>query len=154
MFVTNNLNELKDFSHETRWDYIFDILNSHIERKFRTLSIKVNELLGLIKNKKILIRNANDIFEGPNSEYEICNFFNCSDLFVFKINSDSDIDFEYPEKIYTPSYRSSELKFANETISISIEDIITAFNFGVNSIDDIFDIKKEFKDMNNWINSL
>ena len=65
-----------------------------------------------------------------------------------------EIFFQYPEKIYTPSYRALELKIANETISISIDDIITAFNFGVNSIDDIFDIKKEFKDMNNWINSL
>lgn len=129
--------------------------SSYFDKKtissFENLHKEISNLISQIKCNEVYIRNP-EIFrdEGPNYDYEICRYFGLEDKFEFVVK---EID-DYAGPIYQKNKDSIELKFLNTTIQIDLDDVYNAFIYGLNTVEDITQIKSKYGSFQHWIENL
>ena len=84
-----------------------------------------------LKNKKIFIRNPEIVKDNINPDYMLCRYYKVEDKFKFKKEKD-----DYEEYYILVK---SEIIYKDAIISIS--DLYSAFELGLDSIDDIYNVK-------------
>lgn len=128
--------------------------SSYFDKKtvleFQALYDEVSDLLIKIKNNEKYIRNP-DVFDGPNALYNMCCFLKVEKQFEFTINSYSNNPFE---EEYINLKESIKKEFSKSIYEINLNDIKSAFIYGLNDINDIWHIKAKYMSFENWIENL
>ena len=132
-----------------------EVSTSYFDKKtislFKNLHKELSDLISQIKRNEVYIRNP-DIYkdEGPNCEYEMCRCFELDNQFEFAIKEIDDV----AGPIYQKRKDSIEREFLDTTIQIDLDDVFNAFIYGLNSVEDICQIKSKYGSFQNWIENL
>ena len=127
--------------------------SSYFDKKtissFENLHKVLSSLILNIKQNDIYIRNP-DIYEGPNLYYDMCKYYGLEKQFDFIVEEDKDC----PEPVYQNNKNSIEIEFLGITTQIDLDDVYNAFIYGLNSVEDICQIKSKYGSFQNWIENL
>ena len=160
-----SINEIKEYCEKLPNNF-FDVRYSYISY-FEIMKEKLENLLINIKNKKELIRDFN-VLPGDDP-YEIYYFFNVQDEFecieeeitkpVFKeynpfeedlgLSDDKEIGSYLGEEKYierVSKKKEAVFEFKNKKVILTREDLITAFELGLNNIEDVLNLKSQILD--------
>ena len=109
----------------------------------------IEELKENLKEKKEFILNP-DIFWGPNSEKEMCDYLGVTDKFGFYIDNSL---YEDEEEIYIPKTKTIYDDINGTTVKITIADIENGCSFGLN-YEEIKEILASYQSIDLWIKSI
>ena len=109
----------------------------------------IEELKENLKEKKEFILNP-DIFWGPNSEKEMCDYLGVTDIFGFYIDNSL---YEDEEEIYIPKTKTIYDDINSTTVKITIADIENGCSFGLN-YEEIKEILASYQSIDLWIKSI
>lgn len=145
----NSIEEIQSYFVENPSSAISTYFDKKIVSTFEELYNEAINLLMQIKQNNIYIRNP-EIYDGPNSFYNMCKYFGLENNFEFVVQKGLD----YPEPIYKNNKNYIEANYLNSKIMITQEDIYNAFIYGLNTVEDICSIKSKSGTIQNWINNL
>ena len=146
----NSIIEIKNYYKKNPISHNSTYLEDKIVNDFEDLTKIINLLLSELKQNRVFIRNPN-VFDGPNSTYNMCKFLGLEKQFEFIIDNQSNNPFE---KEYTNLKNDFKVEYFSNNYIISIEDVKQAFVYGLNNLDDICAIKSKYGSIKNWISSL
>lgn len=145
----NSIEEIKSFLVENPSSDVSSYFDKNIISTFEELYNETINLLMQIKMNKIYIRNP-EIYDGPNSFYDMCKYFGLDNNFEFVVQGGLDD----PEPIFKNNKNCIEVDNLNSKIMITHDDIYNAFIYGLNTVEDICSIKSKCGTIQNWINNL
>ena len=118
---------MNSFSIELQHSYLVN---------FITMKESLEKLHDNLKNRKEFIRNFNDIFgDEPNMIYiffDVQKEFDC-------IEEEMDIVCRKKDAVF---------EFENKKITLSREDLIVAFELGIDDIEEVISLKVKHQDLN------
>ena len=136
-------------------DHSSSVASSYYDKKlisiFESLYNEVLNLLLQIKQNDIYIRNPN-IYEDPNRDYEMCRYFGLENQFEFVSGAEKLLG--YPEEIFQNQKSFFIIEFLNSKVRIDLDDVYNAFIYGLNTVEDICQIKFKYGSFQNWIENL
>ena len=145
----NSIEEIKSYFIENPSSDVSSYFDKKMISTFEELYNETKNLLIQIKLNKIYIRNP-EIYDGPNSFYDMCKYFALDNNFEFAVQEGLD----YPEPIYKNNKNCIEVDNLNSKITITKDDIYNAFIYGLNTVEDICSIKSKSGTIQNWISNL
>ena len=114
---------------------LYSTLHKARRKDYSRLKEIVSEKLDMIKNREVHIQEFNSIWDNP---YDVLRYYNIEEPFGCQI------DEEYGE-IYHANETAEFVDENGRTIVLSLDDIKTAFEYGVKTIEDICRLKKNNK---------
>lgn len=122
---------LEDINEETI-DPDSDYLIKYQKRVFNELKDKVDSLMVDLKERRIFIRNLNDIYE-PNKVNQVCYNFGVEKEFECTIDDHGTVS--------TGKTKHDFIIDDNQVVTISLDDLYRAFELGFHNIDEICKVK-------------
>lgn len=132
-----NRNEIE--SAITKSNSINNLLNGVRLEYWNKLECSIFNLKTSLKNKEIFIRNLDEIYE-PNCKDYVCEFYKVDKDFDC-VNNGYDYIANKAYIMYSPDERKK--------IKIKIEDVYRAYELGLNSINEIYEIISKYKEIDN-----
>lgn len=114
----NSIEEIKSYLVENPSSEVSSYFDKNIISTFEELYNEMINLLMQIKMNKIYIRNP-EIYDGPNSSYDMCKYFGLDNNFEFVVQEGLDD----PEPIFKNNKNCIEVDNLNSKITITPDDI-------------------------------
>lgn len=133
-----SIDELINQYHNNLPNYLVnDYITQNLRKEMSKMEDKVRSFIDKLKNRKIFIRNPNNFDDEINSDYMICQYFEVQDKFNFKKEEDD----------YGDHYILIESEIKYNDIVINISDLYNAFELGLNTMDDVYNVKNVYGDI-------
>lgn len=140
-FKTDNIDDIKKLylKYSSVNHDIGDYIADNVVSQFINLKQKVDKLTFDIKNKKHYIRNAKYNLD-ENYEFDICNYMGLLEYMKFRCTSEEYLTYELINN-----------EFNYKDITVNFSDVENAFELGMDNIDEIYDAKLKYGNINNVI---
>ncbi|OCN04277.1 hypothetical protein A4S06_11645 [Erysipelotrichaceae bacterium MTC7] len=101
------------------------------------MQYKIKQCADEIKTNAQFIRDVREIYEEPFTQFDVCTFFDVVQNYSF-------IPLKNREDIQVPSKYESNFEYKGEITLISIEELISSFSYGLDTLDDILYVKNVY----------
>lgn len=122
---------IESYNNDLSGRFINDYIEKRVRKEILGMEKNIISFKDDLKNKKIFIRNPKIVKDNINPDYMLCRYYKVEDKFKFKKEKD-----DYEEYYILVK---SEIIYKDAIISIS--DLYSAFELGLDSIDDIYNVK-------------